>query len=67
MNVQSINVNGSTHVKAKSQAGNMSQRYNDNTKRPKPNENVQGIFKIFAFCWKIQKRASGTVGVTYLW
>ena len=28
-------------VKAKSQAGNMSQIYNDNTKRPKPKENHQ--------------------------
>ena len=49
-------------VKAKSQAGN--------TKRPKPKENQLGILKIYAFCWKIQQRASGpvesTIGVTYL-
>ena len=41
-------------VSAKSQAGNiMRQRYNDNTKRPKPKENKLGILKIYAFCQKI--------------
>ena len=30
-------------VKAKSEAGNMSQIYNDNTKRPKLKENQLGI------------------------
>ena len=33
-------------VKAKSQAGNMSQTYNDNTKRPKQKENQLGILGI---------------------
>ena len=48
-------------VNAKSQAGNiMRQRYNDNTKRPKPNKNKLGILQIYAFCQKIQQRASGT-------
>ena len=46
----------------------MSQRYNDNTKRPKPKENQLEILKIFAFCQKIQQRASGpgesTAGVS---
>ena len=37
----------------------MSQRYNDNTKRPKPKENQLGILKIYAFYQKIQHRASG--------
>ena len=58
------------NVQAKSQAGNMSQRYNDNTKRPKPKENQLGILRIYAFCRKIQLRASGpresAAGVTYL-
>ena len=48
----------------------MSQRYNDNTKRPKPKENQLGILKIYAFCWKIQQRdlgpGEGAVWVTYL-
>ena len=48
----------------------MSQRYNDNTKRPKLKENQLGILKMYAFRWKIQQRASGpvesTIGVTYL-
>ena len=33
-------------VKAKSQAGNMSQTYDDYTKRPKPKENQLGILGI---------------------
>ena len=33
-------------VKAESEAGNMSQVYNDNTKRPKPKENQLGILGI---------------------
>ena len=33
-------------VKAKSPADNMSQRCNDNTKRPKLKKNLQGILKI---------------------
>ena len=37
----------------------MSQRYNDNTVIPKPNENMVGIFEIYAFQRKIQQRASG--------
>ena len=36
----------------------MSQRYNDNI-RPKPQDTQLGILKIYAFCWKIQQRASG--------
>ena len=48
----------------------MSQRYNDNTKRPKPKENQLGILKIYAICRNIQQRASGpgegAAGVTYL-
>ena len=47
----------------------MSQRYNDNTKRPKLEKNQLGILKIYAFCRKIQQRASGlgesVAGVTY--
>ena len=31
----------------------MSQRYHDNTKRPKPKENQLGILNIYTFCWKI--------------
>ena len=46
------------------------QRYNDNTRRPKSKENQLGILKTYAFCQKIQQRASGpeetTSGVTYL-
>ena len=47
----------------------MSQRYDDNTKRPKPKKKVQlGILKIYAFYWKIQQRALGpgesTAGIT---
>ena len=37
----------------------MRQRYNDNTKRPKPKENQLGILKIYAFCQKIQQKTSG--------
>ena len=48
----------------------MSQRYNDNTKRPKPKQNQPGILKIYRFCQKIQQRASGpgesAAGVMYL-
>ena len=48
----------------------MRQRYNGNTERPKPKENQLGILKIYAFCQKIQHRASGqtesTAGVMYL-
>ena len=49
----------------------MSQRYNDNTKRPKAKGNQGEILKIYAFSWKIQLSASGpgesAVGVTYLY
>ena len=31
----------------------------DNTNRPKPEENQLRALKIYAFCWKIQQRASG--------
>ena len=48
----------------------MSQRYNNNTKRPKPNENQLQILKKYAFCQKIQQRASrpgeSAAGVIYL-
>ena len=37
----------------------MSQRYSENIKRPKPQDTQLGILKIYAFCWKIQQRASG--------
>ena len=47
----------------------MSQRYNDNIKRPKPKENQLGVLKIYTFCQKIQQKASGpgesTAGVTH--
>ena len=46
-------------VKAKSQSGNMSQRYNDNIKRPKLQDTQLGILKIYVFCQKIQQRVSG--------
>ena len=37
----------------------MSQRYNDNIKRPKL-QNIQlGILNIYAYFWKIQQRVSG--------
>ena len=48
----------------------MSQRYNDNTIRPKPKQNEPGILKIYRFCQKIQQKASGpgesAAGVMYL-
>ena len=37
----------------------MSQRYNDNTKRAKPQDTQLGILKFEAFCCKIQQRVSG--------
>ena len=40
-------------VKATSQAGN------ENIKKPKPQDILLGILKIYAFCQKIQQRASG--------
>ena len=40
-------------VKATTQADNMSQRYNDNTKRPKPKDTLLGILTIYAFYCKI--------------
>ena len=57
-------------VKAKSQAGNIWIKDIMTTKRPKPKESQQAILKIYAFCWKIQQRASGpgesAAGVMYL-
>ena len=50
-------------VKAKNQAGNKGQRYNDNTKWPKLRENQLGILKTYALCLKIQQSASGPGGV----
>ena len=48
----------------------MSQKFNDNTKKQKSKKNQLGILKIYAFCWKIQQRASGqkesAAGVRYL-
>ena len=46
------------NVKAKSQAGNMSQRYSDNINRPKPQDTQIGILRIYAFCPKIQQNSS---------
>ena len=47
----------------------MSQRHNDNIKRPKPKENQLEVLKIYTFCQKIQQKASGpgesTAGVTH--
>ena len=40
-------------VKATTQADNMSQRYNGNTKRPKSKDTLLGILTIYAFYWKI--------------
>ena len=37
----------------------MSQTYNDNIKRPKPQDTQLGILNIYAFCRKIQQKASG--------
>ena len=37
----------------------MSQRNNENTKRPKPKENELEILKMYTFCWKIQHWVSG--------
>ena len=42
MYLPKLNIN----IQAKSQAGNTSQIYNDNTKTPKPKENQQGILGI---------------------
>ena len=56
-------------VKAKSQAGNVSQSYNDNTKRPNLQDSQLGILKIYAFCQKIQQvlgSGKSAAGVTYL-
>ena len=38
----------------------MSQTCNDNIKRPKPLDILLGILKIYAFCWKLQRRSLGT-------
>ena len=45
-------------VKAKSY------RYDENTKRPKPQITPIGILNIYAFCWKIKHRAQEK---TLLW
>ena len=46
----------------------MSEIYNDNIKKLKPQDILLGILKIHAFYWKIQQRASdpgeSTAGVT---
>ena len=47
----------------------MSQTNNDNIKRPKLQGTLLGILKTYAFCQKLQRRASGsgesTAGVTW--
>ena len=47
----------------------MSQRYNDNTKKPKLNETQPGILKIYICCWKIQQKGlsagESAAGITY--
>ena len=47
----------------------MSQTYNDNIKRSKPQDIPLGILKTYAFCRKLQPRASGlgesTAGVMW--
>ena len=37
----------------------MTQKYNDNMKRPQSYDTQLGILKIYAFCQKIQQSASG--------
>ena len=37
----------------------MSQGYNDDTKRPKPQDTQLGILKVVAFYWGIKQRALG--------
>ena len=48
----------------------MSQRYNDNTKRPKPQDTQLGILKTYEFCQKIQQKTScprdSAAGIMYL-
>ena len=46
-------------LKLRVKQANMSQRYNDNTKRPMPKKKQPGILKLYTFCWNIQQRASG--------
>ena len=54
----------------KLKAGNISQRYNDNTKRPQLQDTLLEILKTYAFYQKLQQRASGLgksiAGVIYL-
>ena len=48
----------------------MSQRYNDNIKRPKLQDTQLGILNIYVFCREVEQRASGpgksAAGVIYL-
>ena len=44
-------------VKAKIQ--HMCQKYNSNTKLPKPQDTQLEILKMYTFCRKVQQRASG--------
>ena len=47
----------------------MRQRYNNNTKRPKPKENQLGILKCMHFARKISRRPQvqeSTAGITHL-
>ena len=41
----------------------MSQRYNDNTKRSKPQDAQLGMLKIYEFCKKIQQGVFLAAGV----
>ena len=45
-------------LKLRVKQGYMSQAYNYNIKRPKPHDTQLGIVKVYAFCQKIQQRAS---------
>ena len=40
----------------------MSQRYNDNIKRPKPQDTQLGILKTYAFCQKIRVQETALLG-----
>ena len=48
----------------------MNQRYNNNTKRPRPQDTQLGILKIYALCHTIQQRAlvprESAAGISYL-
>ena len=52
-------MNGSTVLKLSVKQVIYQSRYNDNIKRPKPQDTQLGILKIYTSCRKIQKRVSG--------